>query len=192
MSLRLTTRIRDPYPNHDEHNRNRLHQDTQAHQLVAIATVEVTAPCKGQHTEQKNEARSDDGSDNEKIDHSWSDLSYKNAASNATSLHHIWTGIFMEATRDVVIIGGGVIGSAIAYFLKASPGFSGTVTVIEKDPSYEFGSTARSWGGVRQQFSVRIGFVRHRPELIDLKQFTFIPRTDLIEEKRPSELRVDE
>lgn len=70
----------------------------------------------------------------------------------------------MEATRDVVIVGGGVIGSAIAYFLKVSPAFSGTVTVIEKDPSYEFGSTARSWGGIRQQFST--------PENIRMSQFT--------------------
>ena len=70
----------------------------------------------------------------------------------------------MEATRDIVIIGGGVIGSAIAYFLTAAPGFAGTVTVLEKDPSYEFGSTARSWGGVRQQFST--------PENILISRFT--------------------
>ena len=70
----------------------------------------------------------------------------------------------MEATRDIVIIGGGVIGSSIAYFLKASPGFTGSVTVLEKDPTYEFGSTARSWGGVRQQFST--------PENILISKFT--------------------
>ena len=70
----------------------------------------------------------------------------------------------MEATQDIVIVGGGVIGSSIAYFLKASPGFSGTVIVLEKDPSYEFGSTARSWGGIRQQFST--------PENILISRFT--------------------
>lgn len=70
----------------------------------------------------------------------------------------------MEATRDVVIVGGGVIGSAIAYFLKATSAFAGSITVIEKDPSYEFGSTARSWGGVRQQFST--------PENIQMSQYT--------------------
>ncbi len=69
----------------------------------------------------------------------------------------------MEATQDIVIIGGGVVGSSIAYFLKSMAGFDGSVTVLEKDPSYEFGSTARSWGGVRQQFST--------PENILMSQF---------------------
>lgn len=44
-------------------------------------------------------------------------------------------------TTDVLIAGGGVIGSAIAYFLAANPGFSGDVTVIEPDPTYETAST---------------------------------------------------
>ncbi|HEX9668390.1 MAG TPA: FAD-dependent oxidoreductase, partial [Thermoanaerobaculia bacterium] len=54
---------------------------------------------------------------------------------------------------DVVIVGGGVIGSAVAYFLTADAGFVGTVAVIERDPSYAHCATTRSWGGVRQQFS---------------------------------------
>ena len=54
---------------------------------------------------------------------------------------------------DVVIIGGGAIGSSIAYFLKASPNFFGEVVVVECDPSYSKASTPRSLGGVRQQFS---------------------------------------
>ena len=61
----------------------------------------------------------------------------------------------MMQIYDVVIIGGGVIGSAIAYFLKASPHFKGDVVVIERDPSYSKASTPRSLGGVRQQFSIR-------------------------------------
>ena len=56
---------------------------------------------------------------------------------------------------DVIIIGGGVIGSSIAYHLL-SDGFDGTVAVLEKDPSYEFASTPRSLGGIRQQFSTEI------------------------------------
>ncbi len=41
----------------------------------------------------------------------------------------------MEAGNfDVAIVGGGVIGSAIAYFLMAKPAFGGTVLVVEKGP----------------------------------------------------------
>jgi len=69
----------------------------------------------------------------------------------------------MPETRDVVIVGGGVIGSACAYFLAASPDFSGTVTVIERDSTYQTSSTARSAGGIRQQFST--------PENIRMSQF---------------------
>ena len=59
----------------------------------------------------------------------------------------------MADSYDVVIVGGGAIGSAIAYFLRAEPGFDGTVLVVERDPSYEYCSSARATGGVRQQFS---------------------------------------
>jgi FAD-dependent oxidoreductase domain-containing protein 1 len=54
---------------------------------------------------------------------------------------------------DVVIAGGGVMGSAVAYFLTAEPGFDGSVVVVERDPGYGKCATTRSWGGVRQQFS---------------------------------------
>jgi len=55
---------------------------------------------------------------------------------------------------DVVIVGGGVIGCAVAYFLLGPCAFDGTVAVIEPDPSYATGSTGRSAGGIRQQFSL--------------------------------------
>ncbi len=54
---------------------------------------------------------------------------------------------------DVAIIGGGVIGSAIAYFLTADPAFSGRVTVFERDPTYRKASSALSASSIRQQFS---------------------------------------
>ncbi len=54
---------------------------------------------------------------------------------------------------DVVIVGGGAIGSSIAYFLAEEVAFRGRVAVVEKDPGYAGGSTARSVGGIRQQFS---------------------------------------
>ena len=54
---------------------------------------------------------------------------------------------------DVVIVGGAVIGSAVAYSLAVETAFDGRVLVIERDPSYEGASTSGSWGGIRQQFS---------------------------------------
>ena len=54
---------------------------------------------------------------------------------------------------DIVIIGGGIVGSAIAYFLARS-GRAGTVAVIEPDPSYEFSATPAANGGIRQLFSL--------------------------------------
>lgn len=54
---------------------------------------------------------------------------------------------------DILIIGGGIVGSAIAYFLSRS-GAAGNVTVIEPDPTYEFAATPYANGGIRQLFSL--------------------------------------
>ena len=54
---------------------------------------------------------------------------------------------------DVVIAGGGAVGSATAYFLASQPGYSGTIMVVEPDPSYAFAASARSAASIRQQFS---------------------------------------
>ena len=68
-------------------------------------------------------------------------------------------------TADVVIVGGGIVGSATAYFLSADAAFHGRrIVLVERDPSYREASTARSAGGLRQQFST--------PENIALSQFT--------------------
>jgi glycine/D-amino acid oxidase-like deaminating enzyme len=58
-----------------------------------------------------------------------------------------------EVKTDVAIIGGGIIGSAIAYFL-ACDGRSGSITVIEPDPAYMHAATPHGAGGVRQLFSL--------------------------------------
>jgi glycine/D-amino acid oxidase-like deaminating enzyme len=58
----------------------------------------------------------------------------------------------MTDVADVVIAGGAVMGSAAAYYLRKL-GFSGSVRVLEKDPTYAQCCTTRSAGGIRQQFS---------------------------------------
>jgi glycine/D-amino acid oxidase-like deaminating enzyme len=56
----------------------------------------------------------------------------------------------------VAIIGGGAIGSAVAYWLTANPAFAGEVVVVERDPIYARASSALSASGVRQQFSTPV------------------------------------
>lgn len=58
--------------------------------------------------------------------------------------------------RDIVIVGGGVIGSAVACFVASDPSFDGTVTVVERDPGYTRASSALSASSIRQQFSTAI------------------------------------
>tara|TARA_R110002110_G_scaffold90197_9_gene234659 strand:- start:45 stop:1229 length:1185 start_codon:yes stop_codon:yes gene_type:complete len=58
----------------------------------------------------------------------------------------------MKQSVDIVIVGGGVIGSAIAWFLTQAPD-PPTVALIEKDRCFTQASTTLSVGGIRQQFS---------------------------------------
>jgi len=57
---------------------------------------------------------------------------------------------------DVVIIGGAMLGSSLAWFLTDNPDFNGTVLVVERDPSYELASTSHTNSCIRQQFSQEI------------------------------------
>ena len=57
-------------------------------------------------------------------------------------------------TADVVIVGGGIVGSSIAYHLTAAG--CANVLVIERETQPGKGSTGKSMGGVRAQFSTAV------------------------------------
>lgn len=68
-----------------------------------------------------------------------------------------------DLKTDIAILGGGIMGSACAYFLKVLDP-AAEVLVVEPDPTYEFCSTLRASGGVRCQFSC--------PENIEMSLFS--------------------
>jgi FAD-dependent oxidoreductase domain-containing protein 1 len=54
---------------------------------------------------------------------------------------------------DVVIVGGAIIGSAVATFLASRADFDGRIMVVERDPSFRTSSTTLSAASIRLQFS---------------------------------------
>ena len=71
----------------------------------------------------------------------------------------------MTPAGDVVVIGGGAMGGAVAVHLLEDPAFDGRVTVIERDPTYRRASSALSAAGTRRQFST--------PENIRMSAYSF-------------------
>ncbi|CAH8507147.1 unnamed protein product [Schistosoma curassoni] len=63
---------------------------------------------------------------------------------------------------DVLVIGGGIMGWATAFWLRRDSKFS--VTVVEKDPTYSQSATVLGLGSIRQQFS--------EPENIQMSLFS--------------------
>ena len=69
---------------------------------------------------------------------------------------------------DVVIIGGAIVGSAVATFLRRRPDWNGRVVVVERDTSFRTSSTTLSAASIRLQFStpLNIEISRFGVELI--------------------------
>ena len=61
-----------------------------------------------------------------------------------------------HSSYDVVIVGGAMYGSSVAWFLTDNPDFDGSILVVERDPTYEFTSTSHTNSCMRQQFSAAI------------------------------------
>ncbi|WP_299960075.1 FAD-binding oxidoreductase [uncultured Roseobacter sp.] len=57
---------------------------------------------------------------------------------------------------DVIIVGGAIYGSSVAWWLTQMPGFQGRILVVEKDPTYENAATSHTNSCIRQQFSNRV------------------------------------
>ena len=60
----------------------------------------------------------------------------------------------MRTKADAVIIGGGIIGVAVAFYLAKAK--YGQVVLVEKDRFLGAGSTAKAAGGIRAQFSSKV------------------------------------
>lgn len=58
-----------------------------------------------------------------------------------------------KTSYDVVIVGGAMYGSSVAWFLANNPDFDGSILVVERDPTYTACSTTHTNSCMRQQFS---------------------------------------
>ena len=88
---------------------------------------------------------------------------------------------------DIVIIGGGVIGSAVAFnLLSFDPRLS--VMVIERDPTYRTASSALSASSIRQQFSTPINIAMSQYGMAFLKDI----RTHLTVDDEPPDVALVE
>ncbi|MGR3631479.1 MAG: NAD(P)/FAD-dependent oxidoreductase [Limimaricola soesokkakensis] len=76
-----------------------------------------------------------------------------------------------HSSYDVVIIGGAMIGSAVAWWLARDPGFGGRILVVERDPSFEFASTSHTNSCIRMQFGTEVNVAISRFGLEFIRAF---------------------
>lgn len=60
----------------------------------------------------------------------------------------------MRTTAEAVIIGGGIVGVAVAFNLAREK--YGQIVLVEKEPLLGAGATSKAAGGIRAQFSTRV------------------------------------
>ena len=109
----------------------------------------------------------------------------------------------LPSQARIVVIGGGAVGSSIAWHLASDPNFTGRIAVVERDPTYARASSVLSASSIRQQFSTPlnihlsrygIGFLRQAKETLNvdlgLKEpgylFLASPAAGMITGRRPS------
>jgi glycine/D-amino acid oxidase-like deaminating enzyme len=62
----------------------------------------------------------------------------------------------LRTNYDVVIVGGASMGSSVAWYLSNNKDFKGKILAVERDPTYQWTSTAASNNCMRQQFASAI------------------------------------
>ena len=76
----------------------------------------------------------------------------------------------MNASADVVIVGGGAMGCSIAYHLAAAG--AGRIVLLERETALGLGSTGRCAGGFRHQFSSEINVRLSLESVRMIREFT--------------------
>lgn len=61
-----------------------------------------------------------------------------------------------HTSYDIVLIGGAMMGSALAWWCAGNPDFQGRILIIEADPSFEFAATSLTNSCIRQQFGTAL------------------------------------
>jgi glycine/D-amino acid oxidase-like deaminating enzyme len=67
-----------------------------------------------------------------------------------------------HSTYDVVIVGGAMIGSSVAWWTARDPEFKGRILVIERDPTYAQAASSLSHSSIRQQFGSEVNVLVSR------------------------------